>query len=433
LRSIRAGGKIGATKKPSGNVRPLSQISAVRRIAGRARACAPRDFGSRDFWRLWYTGLVSFMVRWIETLAVAVFVFRHSHSPFAVAMIAMLRLLPMGLFGAFLGAWAERIERRTALAAMIMATLLTDVALAALACAGALTVWDVAVGSFVNGLAWAADNPVRRVAMGEAVGVEQMSTAMSVDVAANNGSRMLGPVIGGLVLAGAGIAGVYALGIVLYATSLVAVLGLGVRSQASGRARVPVLPGIAEGLRLARQHQKLFGTLVVTVIYNLFAWPFTSMVPVIAQGHLALGAAGTGALASMDGLGALLGALVVAVAVRQQHYGKVYIGGFIVYSAMVIAFALSPAPPPAGAALVLEGIGGSGYSIMQATLVYLYAPPEMRSRLLGLLSVCIGVGPLGFLQLGLLADMIGAQWATVATGIESLMALALTYPLWRVL
>ena len=409
----------------------MSQINSARRVAGRACAFAPRDFGSRDFWRLWYAGLVSFMVRWIETLAVAVFVFQHTHSPFAVAMNAMLRLLPMGLFGAFLGAWAERIDRRTALAAMIMATLLTDVALAALAWAGALTVWHVAVGSFVNGLAWAADNPVRRVAMGEAVGAEQMSTAMSVDVAANNGSRMLGPVIGGLVLAGAGIAGVYALGVVLYATSLVAVLGLRVPSQASGRARVPVFAGIAEGLRLARRHEKLLATLVVTVIYNLFAWPFTSMVPVIAQGHLALGAAGTGALASMDGLGALLGALVLAVAVRQQHYGRVYIGGFIVYSAMVIVFALSPTPLPAGAALVLEGIGGSGYSIMQATLVYLYAPPEMRSRLLGLLSVCIGAGPLGFLQLGLLADMIGARWATVATGIESLMALALTYPLWR--
>ena len=411
----------------------MSQISTARRVAGRAWAFAPRDFGSRDFWRLWYAGLVSFMVRWIETLAVAVFVFQHTHSPFAVAMNAMLRLLPMGLFGAFLGAWAERIERRTTLVTIITATLLTDGALAALACAGALTVWHVAVGSFVNGLAWAADNPVRRVAMGEAVGTEQMSTAMSVDVAANNGSRMLGPVIGGLVLAGGGIAGVYALGVVLYGTSLAAVLGLGVGSQTPGRARVPLLAGIAEGLRLARQHEKLLGTLVVTVIYNLFAWPFTSMVPVIAQGHLGLGATGTGVLASMDGLGALLGALVVAVAVRQRHHGQVYVGGFIVYSAMLIAFALMPAPLPAGAALLLEGIGGSGYSIMQATLVYLYAPPEMRSRMLGLLSVCIGVGPLGFLQLGLMADAIGAQWATVATGLESLTALALTYPLWRML
>ena len=70
---------------------------------------------------------------------------------------------------------------------------------------------------------------------------------------------------------------------------------------------------------------------------------------------------------------------------------------------------------------------------MQTTLIYLYAPPDMRSRMLGLLSVCIGVGPIGFLHLGLLADAIGAQWATVVTGIETLLALALTWRWWRVL
>ncbi len=402
-------------------------------MARRAWAFAPWRFGTLDFWRLWYAGLISFVIRWVETLAMAVFVFQHTHSPFAVAMNAMLRMLPMGLLGAFLGAWAERIERRTALLAMITTTLLTDVALSALGFAGRLTVWQVGIGSFVNGVAWAADNPVRRVAMGEAVGGEHMGTAMSVDVAANNGSRMLGPMIGGLVLAGGGIGAVFALGVGLYATALLAVLGLRARDRASVSVRVPVLSGIAEGLRLARRHRKLFGTLVVTVIYNLFAWPFTSMVPVIAQGHLGLGAAGTGVLASMDGLGALMGALTVAAAARQRHYGRVYLGGIIIYSTMVIAFALMPAAVPAGAALVAEGIGNSGYAIMQATLVYLYAPVEMRSRMLGLLSVCIGVGPLGFLQLGLMANAIGAQAATVATGTESLVALALTWRLWRML
>ena len=68
---------------------------------------------------------------------------------------------------------------------------------------------------------------------------------------------------------------------------------------------------------------------------------------------------------------------------------------------------------------------------MQATLVYLAAPPEMRSRVMGVLSVCIGLGPIGFLLLGLTAEQIGAQWATVATGVEGLLVLALTYRWWR--
>jgi len=404
----------------------LSQIGLARLVAGRAWA-----FGSADFWRLWYTGLITFVVRWVETLAVAVFVFQHTRSPFAVAMITMLRLLPMGLFGAFIGAVAERVERRTALLAMILMMLVTDAGLTALAYAGWLTVWQVAIGSFVNGLAWAADNPVRRVAMGEVIGGDRMGAAMSIDIAANNGSRMLGPTIGGLLLATAGIEGVFSLGVALYATSFVATLGLRYRNRRFAPVRIPVLAGIAEGLRLARQDKRLRGTLVVTVIYNIFAWPFTSMVPVIAQGHLGLGAASTGVLASMDGVGAFLGAMVIAVVVRPPQYARVYLGGIIIYSAMLTAFALMPSPLSAGAALFLEGAGGSGYSIMQTTLIYLYAPPEMRSRMLGLLSVCIGVGPIGFLHLGLMANIIGAQWATVVTGIEALAALALTRPLWR--
>ena len=90
-------------------------------------------------------------------------------------------------------------------------------------------------------------------------------------------------------------------------------------------------------------------------------------------------------------------------------------------------------PITAGAALLLTGIGGAAFSIMQATQVYLAAPPAMRSRVLGVLSVCIGIGPIGFVHLGLLADAIGAPWATATMGIEGLAALALTFRWWRII
>jgi uncharacterized protein YjeT (DUF2065 family) len=68
---------------------------------------------------------------------------------------------------------------------------------------------------------------------------------------------------------------------------------------------------------------------------------------------------------------------------------------------------------------------------MQATLVYLAAPPEMRSRIFGVLSVCIGVGMIGFIHLGLLAGLIGASWATVTIGVEGIAAMLLTRRWWR--
>jgi MFS family permease len=138
---------------------------------------------SADFWRLWFVGLVVFVVRWVETVAVGVFVYQQTGSPFIVAMMTMLRLLPMGLFGAFLGAIAERMERRTTLIVVVLSMVITSLTLATLAHLHLLAVWHLAVASFINGVGWATDNPVRRVMIGEAVGASQMGTAMSVEFA----------------------------------------------------------------------------------------------------------------------------------------------------------------------------------------------------------------------------------------------------------
>ena len=97
----------------------------------------------------------------------------------------------------------------------------------------------------------------------------------------------------------------------------------------------------------------------------------------------------------------------------------------------LIAFALAPDPVLAGAALLVTGLGGAAFATLQATIVYLAAPHEMRSRMLGVLSVCIGTGPIGFVWLGWLADRIGAPQATAITGALGLLALAATRPLWR--
>ena len=388
---------------------------------------------SADFWRLWFVGLVVFVVRWVETVAVGVFVYQHTESAFLVAMMTMLRLLPMGLFGVFLGAIAERSERRTTLILVTAGTLLTSLILATLAHLHMLEVWHLAVASFINGVGWATDNPVRRVMIGEAVGSPQMSKAMSLDVGANNASRMIGPTIGGLLLAGTGIAGVFTLSVVLYAIAVIAACRVRYRNSFPPTSAESVLARIGEGLRLVRNDRRLIGTLTVTVIYNVFGWPFTSMVPVIGQDRLLLGPEGIGVLASMDGIGAFVGAVLMAMFCRPHFFRQAYVGGVTIYLVMLIAFALVPMPLIAGSALVFTGLSGAAFSIMQATLVYLSAPPEMRSRILGVLSVCIGTGPVGFIALGMLADAIGAPWATAASGIAGLLALALTRRWWRVI
>ena len=188
----------------------------------------------------------------METVAVGVFVYQHTGSPFIVAMMTMLRLLPMGLFGAFLGAIAERMERRTTLIIVVVSMVITSLALATLAHLHLLAVWHLAVASFINGIGWATDNPVRRVMIGEAVGAAQMGTAMSIDVGANNASRMVGPTIGGLLLAGVGIDGVFTLSVVLYAVAVVAACRVRYRNSFPPSTAESVIARIAEGLRLVR-------------------------------------------------------------------------------------------------------------------------------------------------------------------------------------
>ncbi len=383
-----------------------------------------------DFWRLWYVGLIIATVRWLETVVVGVVVYQRTDSAFLVSMMTMLRLLPMGLFGVFLGALAERFDRGRTLLVVVLLMSSTSAVLAILDQAGQLEVWHLALASFINGCGWCTDNPVRRVMMGEVVGRERMGTAMSLDVGASNASRMVGPAVGGFLLAATGIQGAFILSVLMYCTALWAALTI--------RSRIPraagsdaVLARIAEGLALVRTDKRLIGVLIVTVIYNIFAWPFTSMIPVIGRDRLHLGPEGVGLLATMDGIGAFVGALLLALWLTPKWYGRAYLGGVVCYLLTVVTFALVQSPVLAGAALLLTGLGGAGFATMQATLVYLAAPPEMRSRILGVLTVCTGTGPIGFVWLGWLADRIGADNATAVTGVLGLLALAATWRWWK--
>ena len=391
----------------------------------------PPVFSLPDFRRLWFVGLVSFVVRWLEMLAVGLFAYQSTGSAFVVAMLSMLRLLPMGLFGAFLGAAADRFERRSALILVVAISMAGTLTLALLASLGLIEVWHLAVASFVNGICWAADNPVRRMMIGDVVGPERMGSAMSFDAGTNNASRVLGPTLSGLLLAQFGIAGVFWLGVAIYALSLVAAVRMRVRSRPAAAHPASIIANIRDGFASLRGERRLIGVFAITVIFNVFGWPFNSMVPVISTDYLQLGPKGVGLLASCDGIGGLVGALLMAGLARPEWYGRIYIGSVAAYLAMVIGFATAPGVPVAAIALLLSGMCSAGFSVMQATLVYRFAPVQMRARLLGVLSVCVGMGPIGFLYLGFLAEVLTPRVATVALGVQGMLALLLTRRYWE--
>ena len=336
----------------------------------------------------------------------------------------------MGLFGAFFGAFVERFDRRRMLAAMMGLLALTSTVLAMIAALGTLQVWHLAVGALLNGFGWLTDNPCRRTMIGDSVGRDRMSTAMALDVVAQNVSRMIGPTLGGVVLVAGGIEGAFLLCAGFYLLAVGATLSVRGHLPPAAHAE-PVLARVREGIAAVLANRRLAAILAVTIVFNIFGWPFTSMIPVIGRDQLALGPEGVGLLTSIDGVGAFVGALVLAWRLAPRFHAIAYVGGVALYQIGIVAFALAPGSVPASAALLLTGVAGGAFSTLQATLVYLAAPLEMRSRIMGVLSVCIGTGPLGFLWLGWLADRIGAPEATAITGALGLAVLLALRPLWR--
>jgi MFS family permease len=384
-----------------------------------------------DFRRLWLVGVAVSVARWLEMLVMSVVVFQASGSAFLVAATTLLRLAPMGLFGVLIGVVADRVKRRLSLLLVLSVQAAAAGGLALAALSGTLAVWHVALASFAAGIGWATDHPVRRMLIGEAVGPGRMVPAMSLDVMGNNASRVAGPVLGGTLLAALGPGPAFCLSLALYLGAIVAAAGIAGGRTTRATRGAPVWREMRESFALLRRFPRLRAVMIVTVLFNVFAWPCSSMVPVIGQASLGLGPDGVGVLASMDGIGAFLGAMLIGVLVRGGGQPAVYVGGLVLYLAMLILFALSSGPAWAAAALLMTGLGGAGFSTMQATLTYTAVPPELRGRALGVLATAIGTGLIGFLQIGVMAELFGAPAATALVAAEGLVALAVTSRWWK--
>ena len=261
-------------------------------------------------------------------------------------------------------------------------------------------------------------------------GVERIGSALSIDTATNNGTRILGPVLSGLLLAEFGIASVFWVSVALFVPCAVAVIRIGRRHERPATEPPSFVTSLREGFGWLRRDRRLTGVFAVTIIFNVFGWPATSMVPVIGTDYLGLGPRGVGLLAACDGVGGLLGALFIARLAPPVWYGRIYVGAVGAYFGMVVCFAAAPVVAVAAPSLFFGGMFQAVFAVMQSTLVYRSAPIEMRARLLGVLSVCIGTGPIGFLYLGYLAETFTPRTATMALAAQGMLVLLVTRRYW---
>ncbi|MFP6771554.1 MAG: MFS transporter [Alphaproteobacteria bacterium] len=388
----------------------------------------------RDFRRIWVAGALGWMMRWLEMLAIGVFTFQLTQSALMVALVTLVRTIPMLLFGAFTGAIADGFDRRLMLLAGMGTLAVTSAVLAVLAFSGRIELWHVTLGMFISGIYGTLEFPVRRAMLGiiagAKAGITGSGVALTLDSGTNHCMRLIGPVLGGLVLTEFGLPGVYVLGTLLFGAGFILVWGARYHAPHHDAAVPRILGQIGEGLRYIRTNRKIMGTLFITCVMNVCGFPYGAMVPVIGDQVLGRDAVATGMLLSADAAGALLGALVIANFAKPRHFAAIYFYGSILFVGAVLAFSLSRGYGTSLGLLFLGGLGVAGFAAMQSTIIFTAAPPEMRGRLMGVLAVCIGISPLGILQVGLLADWFGGAAAVTIIATEGLAAMLVAGLVW---
>src|SRR6056297_3139480 len=198
------------TKLPARGKRSNPVSAAVRAVPWSLL----NDF---QFRHVWMAGALVGVMRWLDVLAVGVYTHQVTGDPLMVAVMLFLRMLPMLLLGAVIGAWAERVNRKFLLVFGVSSIALLYAVLGTFAYTDTITLWHVGAGAAVSGIFWAMEMPVRRTMMGEVAGTERLGAAMGLESSTNNFTRMLGPSVGGMLLEFVGLHGAYYLGVLLYA------------------------------------------------------------------------------------------------------------------------------------------------------------------------------------------------------------------------
>ncbi len=386
---------------------------------------------NRDFRRLWGAGGLTNAMRWVDMLVSGLFTYDLTGSAFAVSLVLMARALPMLLAGALTGALAESLDRKHLLMAGQAAQAVGTLAIALLAAAGWLAPWHLFLNGVVGGLAWTNELATRRRMVAEVAGPQRIIQAVAFDTMTGSTTRMVGPLAGGLFYQTVGVTAAFLIAASLYLAALWLVHGAA-HSQVR-RALVPsqLLADVAQAARIAFAHPALRMVLGVTVVMNVFGFSYTGILP--AFGALAFQATPLeiGLLAAAEPFGALLTGLALALR-RGAPPGRTMLGaGTCGFLCVLILAAFAPSLPLAALLLMVGGLGTAAFASLQTGIVMMQAPPEARSRILGLTTMCIGTGPLGVLLVGALADAQGPRLAITAMAVSGLAGLALVMTLTR--
>ena len=367
---------------------------------------------------------------WLEVLAASLFVFAMTHSGWNVAVVSAARAAPLLLFGAVTGVLSDAVDRRLVMAGGLALSVVSAGIIAGLSVADLVRPWHLASAAFVSGSAYATEFPARRRMVAESAGPALIDSAIAADSLTSYAARCFGPLLGGLAFQTLGLTGAFSVS--CGCNLLALVLALGASRTAPLRAAEAAssfLEDLGAAATLVRSSPVLVGLLAVTVTMNLCGYSYSTLMTPIGVMALGLDDMRTGVLAAAEPAGALLGGfLLLRVMPRGSRLGWMMRGVAILAVGLLAAAALGAAGarlPTICMALAAGGFGSAVYTNMQTSLVMAETPDAMRSRIMGLLTVCIGSWPLGMLLAGALANGLPPLGALAALACCALLLVSL--------
>ncbi|MBI3664110.1 MAG: MFS transporter [Acidobacteria bacterium] len=377
-----------------------------------------------EFRVFWTGNFVSNIGSWMQNVAQGWLVLTLTNSPFWLGVVGFAQQVPALLFSLPGGVIADRAGRRKLLLTTQTAMMLLALTLAVLVTMKQATVERITVIAFLAGTTMALNAPSYQAAVRDLVEREDTLNAIALNSIQFNLSRVVGPSLAGLTIAGLDIAACFYLNALSY-VPLLFVLARTRFPEREDRAANSWREDLAEGFRYVRTNRTILLLIVIVAIVSMFGLPYLVMMPEFAKNVLHVGPKGLGYLMGAAGFGALLGGVHLASMKPHRRRGPLVLFSATLFFTAILLFCLSRQPLLSMFLLAVAGGAVVGSVATVNSLIQTLVPDEIRGRVLSMHTMAfLGFTPLGSLLIGSLAELWGAPTALAASSGFALVLMA---------
>lgn len=372
---------------------------------------------NRDFRYLWAGTCFISGGLWIQQVTLGWAIYEMTRSSILLGALNGLRFLPFLIFSPLAGVAADRSDRRRLMITTQWFVLVTALGMGVVVSLELLEVWHLFAFTLVTGVVWSFSEPVRQALIPDVVPRPELMNAVALNSAAFNFTKIIGPSVGGVLIALFGLAGNFYIQSVTYLFVLWMIYRMHVPERASEAARSSVLSNLREGIRYVWSEPVVFAILATAMVPRLFAMPYQALMPIFQKDVLQVGPDGLGLMMAAPGLGAMLIMLSLAhFATLVSRPGLLMIAALMLQGVFLILFALVRTLPLALLTLVVVGGGQVLFMSVSNMVLHTTVPEALRGRVMSIYMLDRGITPAGALLAGVSAHFIGAPHTVVAMG-----------------